>query len=256
MKTSMIFFSFIAVCLLSILSLYPVMAEVDADQKQPLQSNAVAKASPTQKPPANATPLPILFDDFKGKSFEGVYDKEVWEDNIDDEICKIEKTNEGLFFALKSTKSETECRLISKEKWYLKDFAHIESRMKLLKSRGENWGGVEVILLSDDSDWYMSCHLGKSEDDPPHLNCLTPLWDIPPNPGGVVGSFDRWRTFRMDIEPITMTFTFYLDNQYYTKYTPPDAHKLKNQQYRIMIGLNAEEDVMVEGIVNKINMTR
>ncbi len=88
----------------------------------------------------------------------------------------------------------------------------------------------------------------------PFVNCWAPTWENHPNPNGAVAAFNRWRTFRMDINPDTMEMKFFIYNVKYASYTPPDAATLKNEHFDISIGQFNQANVSSEGYINYIKL--
>lgn len=212
-------------------------------------------SKPTQEILTPKKPSSPFFDDFKNETYDGAFDAELWDvAEQDTEPCIIKQEKGEMYFSLAQSARNMGCHLKSKTNWKLSDISQIESRLKLTKGKGDAFSGVEISIASVDSDWWISCHIAKYKNDPPYLNCWTPLWDEPQNPGGVGGSFNRWRTFRMDIDAVTMTFIFYIDDLYYAKYTPPNADTLKDDRYNVNVGVYGEVGTVAEGFVDYVRL--
>jgi hypothetical protein len=59
--------------------------------------------------------------------------------------------------------------------------------------------------------------------------------------GGRPVDWVTWHTFRIEVDPATMTFTYYIDGQMAGSHVPVDAEKLKKARFTFVTGVCGKE---------------
>ena len=279
MKTRFFFTMCITMTLLAACQAAAIPPPTDLPTSTPEPSNTPLPTStpaPTNTPvpptpTITATPTPniiqvALEDKFNDISFDGSFNGDLWHQTESDQgaTCIITQKEGFLILSQTAGLKSSSCSLNSKQSanWLLTDLGQIEARLKLTSKEGEEHANINISLISNDTtdstssgtgtNWFMSCHTNKWSNDPPYMNCWTPKWDSPPNPGGVRASFNTWHTFRMVIDPETVTFRFYMDGLYYASYTPPEAAELKDDSFHLEIGLFNSPKTSASGYVKDV----
>jgi hypothetical protein len=122
-----------------------------------------------------------------------------------------------------------------------------EAKLKL--SSDNHAGNVQLNLgvnseLSAGQLWFSQCSIdGNSNEPKPSANCYDTVWPPQDGHGYDLGArakqvdYDTWHTFRIEVDPATMTFTYYIDDQQLGSHIPVDADKLKNIKFYQTIGI-------------------
>ncbi len=66
--------------------------------------------------------------------------------------------------------------------------------------------------------------------------------------------YGSWHTFRIEIEPATMTITYYIDGQMVGSHVPVDAEQLKKANFSLDIGIWAPSAGALTGSVDDVRI--
>ena len=101
-------------------------------------------------------------------------------------------------------------------------------------------GGVGLHLFADllgGGSWGSGCGFGGYYE----ANCSDGPWPQEEghsyDTGGRPVDLGIWYTFRIEVDPATMTFTYYIDGQIFGSHVPVDAEKLKKARFTPGIGV-------------------
>ncbi|TEU10117.1 MAG: hypothetical protein E3J21_27165 [Anaerolineales bacterium] len=224
------------------------------------------KPSPTPETTAAlaATPVPEMgadlwvYDDFNNPANEGSYDKGLWELRADpDQVAQ----RDGAMVFTQQGKPNQGAALASSEylEFSLDRPTFFEAR--LMMSPDANDGNVQLHLhteLAPNETWYAECNIDHWEGKV-HVGCFDEVIhhgqvesthgseSIPVQPGS-------WHTVRVEVDPATMTFDYFVDGQFVGTHTPLDADKLKQARFTLSIGIYTPSADALTGYVDDVRV--
>ncbi len=221
----------------------------------PIPTSTPPHSTPTTKP--DIAPL-AYNDDFSNSIFDGTYNDQLWKlsETTDTSISTVKQQDGNLFVSQQKTFKTFYPGLVANRVWSLSEIGDIEASLMLADNFEGETAGVEVFLQSTETDWWLDCRIDTCQTaswcenpDKPWMMCAS-LNDYAPDSIGV--DYNTWHTTRMEIDPETVTFKFYFDGTYYDTYTPPNAQDLKDDTFRIKIGLYVLPETTATGYVDNV----
>ncbi|MCJ7434489.1 MAG: protein kinase, partial [Anaerolineales bacterium] len=212
------------------------------------------------------TPLPsdpTLYDDFSNPAYDGKFDQSRWVVNLADEAAQQngilvlrQKGKENQ--ALRAEMARYANRNLSKPMFFQADFSLAEAAH----------AGVVSIMVEasrpEDRPYMQEVHCGlnaTSGASLANMNCFD-RWNMGPEtfddqydvPSRYV-DFDSWHTVRIEIDPATMTFTYYLDGERAGAHTPTRAETLKNfADFTFLIEVHTSTSEEFIGYVDNVRL--
>jgi phosphonate transport system substrate-binding protein len=218
----------------------------------------------TPVPTSTSTPLPLTYDEnFNDPAFDGTYNTGLWsqEESAKGSTSTVEQRDGMLVINQTSGLWESDARLITKEhsNWLLSDLGYIEARLMLDSNFDGESAIVFVQVTSNDTDWFLSCYIIMCKTgrfcthpwDRPFMNCISPD-QYEPDAIGV--EYNTWHTARIEVEPETVTFSFYFDGYYFDSFTPPNAAELKDDSFRVEVGVYLEPRSSATGYIDDVRI--
>lgn len=211
---------------------------------------------PTNTP--HPTPIPTstidadqtVYDNFNNPAFDGGLNENLWVNHSDDAPTQVVQENEMLII----TNSSGAGDIVARKNNYvnLESFtsnAKTFFEVKMMSETGVK-GNVHTKISIDveegqssftecgiyEGNWAM-CFLAGSY-----------------RPEGKSVDSKSWHTFRIELDPATMTFSYYIDNQQVGFYTPANADNLKDGKFNFKIGVYASENEPVSGYFDNVRM--
>jgi hypothetical protein len=123
---------------------------------------------------------------------------------------------------------------------------------KLMLNSDKHEGGIKFKLHANllDFDWLSECSTGYDG----WASCYDWTWPEEEHAykseSKSVG-YGTWHTFRIEVEPATMTFAYYIDGQMVGSHVPVDAEKLKKARFTLTTGVYGEE---VTGYIDDVRV--
>lgn len=200
--------------------------------------------------PATEKPAPVAeqaeaalasYDDFNDKAFEGDYDKSRW--SLVSESPGDFVQQDGVLVVTQESAAESATRLVARDYEFVQLEARTAFEARLKLDPQERAGNLHLALEAEvpggDEWWWTDCTI--SED---WLGCYA---DLGFQPEGVSVQPGTWHTVRIEVDPATLTFTYYLDGQVQGTFVPPNAEKLKDAEFALTVGIwhDEREDALV-----------
>jgi len=200
---------------------------------------------PTNTPVPTATPQPTptmdadptVYDNFNNPANEGSYNKGLWEPR-GELTGQVAQQNGILILTQESEIPENDSTLTAYHKRFITLSAPTFFEVKLMVSPDKFDGGVGLSLRGDlpgGGAWSSSCEIHgyygagcydyKQEGHWYDAGSKQPV------------DLGTWHTFRTEVDPATMTFTYYIDGQMAGSHVPVDAEKLKKARFALRIGV-------------------
>ena len=179
---------------------------------------------------------PTIYDNFDDPAFDNRVNTGLWALELN-EYCDVVQQEGAMVF--KNTLSQNEiieCRLhVKPHPTIIDELGPLEARLKIADDySGESWAVQGIQIDTDDlsAGWKAFCGLGVGLDDTD--NSLT---FVISNDNGAEfverapANYDRWYTFRLEIDPETIMVKCFADNNLIGLAIPKDAAKLKNSVF-------------------------
>jgi hypothetical protein len=127
-----------------------------------------------------------------------------------------------------------------------------EAKLKL--SPDQHAGNIQLHLRTWTGDWFSECSISEDAS----AGCWDTAW---PMQAGHAWESERkqvgygtWHTFRIEVDPITMTFTYYMDGRMIGSHIPVDAEKLKKARFELIIGVWSPSPDAVTGYIDDVRI--
>ena len=121
-----------------------------------------------------------------------------------------------------------------------------EAKLKL--NPDKHSGNVQLHIdadLPEGENWFSECGLySYNQQTRAWARCWDTAW--PWQEGyeysieGESVDYGTWHTFRIEVDPASMTFTYYVDDQMAGSHIPVDAEELKKAKFTLAIGVYGE----------------
>jgi hypothetical protein len=193
-------------------------------------------------------PPPTTVDDTTSSGIYDNFDNSAYDGNFNTALWRVYYSTSGSAEQRNGTMGFSgETELLAKKF----DFAKISQpsffQSKLMFGLGQSGGspGNNVHLkLSATTEqgefiWFTECNIHYVSDSQAESDC----WSADKQSLHVYGSqktllnFRTWYTVRMEVNPDTMTFSYYLDGKDVGSQIPTDASLLKNARFTLVIGI-------------------
>ena len=183
-----------------------------------------------------------IYDDFNDKAYNGNFNRKKWEP-FSFSSGRIVQKDEILTLSRSKGKSDG-IGLTARD---YQDFTinipiFMEARFMVPEAQD---GHVYLTTSADlDSEDYTDCLLGYG-DKQASISCsytriVAKEEKAAYTTKSMAVDFGSWHIVRIDIEPSTMTFTYYVDSKKFGSYVPKNAKKLKKAKFSIDIGIWGE----------------
>jgi len=71
---------------------------------------------------------------------------------------------------------------------------------------------------------------------------------------GKLVNFTTWHTVRIEVEPSTMTLTYYIDGQEIHSFIPKNSEQLKSERFNLQIGIVSDGRNSLTGYIDDISV--
>ncbi|HFD39031.1 MAG TPA: PKD domain-containing protein, partial [Anaerolineae bacterium] len=178
-------------------------------------------------------PLLTLYDDFDNAAFDGFYNPLKWQFRGDSNYFTMQQQNGAMVLTSANAPAERDTVMVANmpQERTLQQVQRFQARLKISPDTN-SWGG-KIQISSDDLGvpgktwWSASCDLVRYGGGTPSIGC-----GIGSSAGGEYGfdhpaEVNRWYTARIEIDPESARFCFYIDGMLQGCHTPADASALK-----------------------------
>jgi len=205
-----------------------------------------ATPRPTSTPTPTIDADPTVYDNFNNPANDGSFNQSQWK-YWSDPPNQIAQQDGILVLTQDGEKPGQGTRLLA-HKYYgvmLNTPTFFEAR--LMMSPNKHAGNVQLHLNADpppgEEGWFSECHI----NDDGWAYCFDTVWPWQEGHGYDVGEksvavgYGTWHTFRIEVDPATMTFTYYIDGQMAGSHVPVDAEMLRKASFKLAIGVYGGE---------------
>lgn len=213
----------------------------------------------TIQPTATIDADPTVYDNFENPANDGFFNQGQWRLSGNAPTPVAQQKDGVLMFSDEDKQENTATVLVAKNF----DGFQIESPMffesDLMLSPDSSRGEISLTLYALDvsPDWLAKCFI--QDHDKHGANCMHASWDE-----GLSGNYDAyfrlitpgdWHHFRIEVDPETMNFTYYIDGIISGKGIPLDAERLRGAKFQVVIGINkSTADQPVFGYVDNVRI--
>jgi len=209
----------------------PVLANTPSPTKTP---------RPTPAPSATIDADPTVYDNFNNPANDGFFDLGLW---LGTPGSKFEQRSGVLIVKGQEGADNTELLASRYQGIVLTNPIFLEGKLKISSER--NKGNIHLQIRYP--GWFAQCGI-----DGNMAFCGDTIW--PPveghswSPPNKTVQYDEWHTFRIEVEPPTMIFTYYIDGQKLGSHVPVDSEKFKNKALELPIGVIGDVTGYVDDI--------
>ncbi len=206
---------------------------------------------------------PTLYDDFDNPAFDGSFDPHLWMPSEFDTMFQqdgmlvIQYTGSEAWQALRIEALEYSNRQLDRLLFFEAD---------LMLSPDVHAGNLSLmpeIYAPESLPYHQEVHCGLSAEPRATMATMSCFdrWNMGPDtfddvynvPGMYVG-FGTWHTARIEIDPTTMTITYYLDGQRVGSHTLVRTEQLKSAKFRLVIEMFKPTTEGVIGFVDNVRI--
>lgn len=187
---------------------------------------------PTPTPTATIDADPTVYDNFNNPAFDGSFNKSQWRLWLDppNQIAQ----QDGILVASQSGKNLNTSLLARKYDFVSFDSPIFFEAKLMLDPENHSSGNVQLKLAADlflgGDRWFFSeCAI----DSNAWANCYDGLYNV----GGKQVEYGTWHTFRIEFDPTTMTFTYYIDGELSGSHVSAYAEELKRAKFAPTVGI-------------------
>ncbi len=224
------------------------------------------KPSPTPEATAAlaATPIPGMgadlwvYDDFNSPANEGSYDNGLW--RIEADPAQVAQ-RDGVMDFTQRGKPHQGATLVARkfDEISLENPTFFEARLMLSPDASE--GNVQLHLhteLAPDETWNAECNIDhwEAKVQAGCFDCVIRHQQAERHygPEPVPTQLGSWHTLRMEVDPATMTFSYFVDGQSVGSHTPLDADRLKGAKFTFSIGIYTPSADALTGYVDDVRV--
>jgi ABC-type branched-subunit amino acid transport system substrate-binding protein/Tol biopolymer transport system component len=184
---------------------------------------------------------PMVYDDFNNPANEGSYAQGLWELRADrDQVAQ----RDGVMVFMQQGKPREGAGLAASKYHEISLDRPIFFEARLMLSPDANAGNVNLELrteLSPDEEWYAQCLIDNPEGEA-WAGCFNEAirhgqGDVTYSSESIPVPFGSWHTLRMEVDPATMTFNYFVDGQFVGSHIPLDAERLRKARFTLSIGI-------------------
>ena len=232
-----------------------------ASEKQPqpevIPTESISPSTNTPEPPPTETSVPTktplltatidadpaVYDNFENPANDELFNQGQWRLSGNASAPVVQQKDGKIMFSDEGDEQEYTATVLVAKNF---DGFKIESPMyfeaDLMLSAESGPGDVSITLYGLDisPDWFSKCFIQFYDEH--GANCMHASWDE-----GLSGDYDSyyrkitpgdWHNFRIEIDPETLEFTYYIDNVLSGKDIPLDAEKLRGANFQVVIGIS------------------
>jgi len=209
-------------------------------------STTTHTATPTRTPRPTATPTATIssdatvYDNFDNPANDGGFNRSQWRYGSDAPNDIAQQDGVLVVTQASSKPPDQVTRLVARryDSFSLSASMFLEARLML--DPDHHAGNVQLhfgAYLPAGDGWFSECNIS----DPGWANCFDTYW--PPREGHFYGAesksvgYGTWHTVGIEVDPATMTFTYYIDGEAAGSHTPVDAKALEKARFVVAIGV-------------------
>jgi hypothetical protein len=203
--------------------------------------------------PISVSTTSIIYDDFNNHNFDGSYNQGRWT-ILDDSSGRIFQ-QEGILVVSTNGKAAggPSLRALKYSNFTMETRTFVEA--KLMVNRPQN-GHAYLFLGSDlpSGIEYSDCTLGYG-DKQALLDCgYVSQGNEEYRAEDILVDYGTWHTVRIEADPATMTFTYYVDGRAIGSHRPINAGELGKARFRVEIGFGVSSSEVSAGYIDDVRI--
>ncbi|HXV43844.1 MAG TPA: protein kinase [Anaerolineae bacterium] len=204
--------------------------------------------------------LAALYDDFEAPAFEGQLNPELWEpwETIDN--CQAAQEEGALRFSC-TQPDGSGLNALRYQGAAFGQISFVEARLKLDSEMQAERGAVTLLLASSQDRWAECSLYGGPEQAQAQLSCgvasdRNGTFMEEYNVAGPATSYDAWRVVRIEMNPESGEFAFFVGGQPIGAHTPAEAEAMKMAQFDAELQVYLEDGSLVTGYFDDVRIGR
>lgn len=201
---------------------------------------------------------PKSYDDFENPAFAGQFNPELWEPWEDLNKCNVGQEDGALRFSCTQPEGSG-LNALRYEDVEFGQIGFVEARLKLDSNLSAGHGAVSV-LLSNSLDSWAECGLDREPElKQAQLSCSVASYrndtfseEYRANAPSV--AYGTWHTVRIEMDPDSGEYTFFVEGQPIGAHTPADIKNLRSAQFQAQLRVYLEDGSLVTGYLDDIRI--
>lgn len=230
---------------------------------------------PTNTPTPTYTPRPMptltaamidnvaipLYDNFDDTTYNGSVNTTIWRQEFH-EVCEIYQQDGVMVFKNKVASDYVNCRLVRPEPSITNKLGIVEARVKLSSDHNGKYVNSGVQFDTNENGWWAFCGLegGIFEED--YSKTPQIAFNVQNFVAGkeadiekkAPANYDQWYTFRIEIDPETMSFSCFVDNVFFSSIVPSDASDLRGASFKQVVTTFRTPDAFVTSYMDDVRI--
>lgn len=235
-----------------------LLPEINTSLQNPIQTPDNATQEST--PPPEAIDSDI-YDDFSDQKYDGSFDQILW-DSYGEELGEIYQENGYLVISHHEIGTDDEKIGLDSRTYrrYVFDTPTFFETALLLKKPQQpgtsQQGWISIGLFSDLlSGDYTACSIEQGDGQAQFICLFITEGDETLFHTGIgMIEYDEWYTFRIEVYPTTMTFTYYVNGQMVGSYKPQNIEELRNASFTLSMGINGLHTGTLTGHIDTVRI--
>lgn len=192
----------------------------------------------------------VIYDDFNDTAYDGKYNLEKW--IIDRGNGKIFQQDGSLVAQVNSGEDGVSLTAIKYQNFKIETPMFFEAKLML---KEPITGHVFMYLgLNSSPGIFSDCTLGYG-DVIALLDCGYVVNQVTEyRQDDKLVNFTTWHTVRIEVEPSTMTLTYYIDGQEIHSFIPKNSGQLKSERFNLQLGIVSNERNSLTGYIDDISI--
>jgi serine/threonine protein kinase len=201
-----------------------------------------------------------LYDDFENPAFEGQLNTELWEpwETIDN--CQAAQEEGVLRFSC-TRPDGSGLNALRYQGAAFGQVSFVEARLNLDSEMQAERGAVTLLLASSLANWAECSLYNGAEQGQAQLSCgvasdRSGTFTEEYNVAAPATTYDTWHTVRIEINPDSGEFAFFVDGQRIGAHVPAQAEALKTAQFDAELQVYLENGSLVTGYFDDVRIGR
>jgi hypothetical protein len=249
----------IVILLIGLIFLFPdIVANLNSTAISPTQ----ARSNETQESrPSTVAVASDLYDDFNDQKYDGSLDQVRWVP-FGEKFGQIYQENGNLVISHKVSAENDKIGLDARayRQYVFSAPTFFETALLLenpQQSNSAQRANVSMGLFSDSaSAQYTLCLLEQSNEQLQFI-CVFNVGGSDEtlfNTGYGLAEYNQWYTFRIEVYPTTMEFSYLINNQNVGTYKPDDVEELRSANYEFSLGINGFHSGTLIGRIDDVKI--
>ena len=210
---------------------------------------------PTPTPTATIDADPTMYDNFNSPANEGSLNQSLWYDWSDGSSQVIQQN--GILIITRSPKPDTSAGLdaVKYSNFALNKSLFFEAKLMMESSKAPE-SHVFILLGSNlPTQDYSDCTLGgDGYPEQAWVGCNYVHAGESIYSEGKSVAYNTWHTVQIAVDPATMMFNYYIDDQLIGSYAPENVEKLRDAKFTLNVGVYGETSETFVGYIDDVRI--